>query len=139
MVVFAAAVALVVGALAKDAVRFFLDRPTDLRSRETLAKIASEINKSMPMNVDGTTEAMNAGAAEGVLIYNYRLLEVDADEIAFEELRESQGPSLVAVACSTPQTRDHFLRNDVTLRYSYHDRSRQLLGSIDVRPEDCGL
>jgi hypothetical protein len=40
---------------------------------------------------------------------------------------------------SRPETRDDFLKKGVTLRYSYFDKDKQHIATIDVTPKDCGF
>jgi hypothetical protein len=42
-------------------------------------------------------------------------------------------------ACNQPGTRDDLLKNGVTLRYSYFDKDKQHIATIDVTPADCGF
>jgi hypothetical protein len=42
-------------------------------------------------------------------------------------------------ACNRPETRDNFLRKGVTLRYSYFDKNKQYIATVDVTPADCGF
>lgn len=131
--------ALVLGVLAKESVRSYFDRARsqDLATAEVLNKAASAINSRLPMMVDKDTEATNAVAFEGVLVYNYRLVHLSVEEVNPNELLETLRPSLTNAACTTPQTRDTFLSNGVSLRYSYYDREKSHIGFIEISPEDC--
>jgi hypothetical protein len=74
-----------------------------------------------------------------VLQYNYRLINVTFSQDEVSALRNNVRPHLVSVACSTPATRNTFLRRGITLRYAYTDRSGYDLFAIDVAPRDCDL
>jgi hypothetical protein len=117
----------------------YLSEPEDPRSKAYLSKVAGEINRSVPVMIDKETELLPAEGADGMLIYNYRLVsysvaQLDANKFAVgAKGRVSQG------ACSRPETRDDFLKKGVTLRYSYFDKDKQHIATIDITPSDCGF
>ncbi len=111
----------------------------DPGSQEYLGKIAAEINKAGAVMIDQETEMMPAEAAPGMLIYNYRLVNysvIQLDPVKFAagaKKRVAQG------ACNRPETRDYFLKKGVALRYSYFDKNKQHIATVDVTPADCGF
>jgi hypothetical protein len=117
----------------------YLSEAEDPRSKAYLTKVAAEINRSVPVMIDKETELLPAEGADGMLIYNYRLVgysvaQLDADKFATgakERISES--------ACTRPETRDDFLKRGVTLRYSYFDKDKRYIASVDVTPSDCGF
>jgi len=131
--------AAVAGTLARQGTKSVLQREDNVRSAEFLLKVASKINENMPMMVDSETEMMNVSAAEATIIYNYRLMNVSADEVSASQLHDNLKPTIVTAACSTPQTRDDFLKQGVTMRYVYYDKIKTNITSFDVTPTDCGF
>jgi hypothetical protein len=76
------------------------------------------------MMADQDTEIMSTGALEATIIYNYRLVNLRAADISSSSLIETMKPRVTNAACTTPQTRDEFLKNGITLRYAYYDTNR---------------
>ncbi len=111
----------------------------DPRSERHLGRVAAELNRSVPTMIDAETELMPAQSAEGILIYNYRLVNYSAARIDKERFAAGAKQNLRERACNTAETRDEFLKQGVTLRYSYYDKDKQLIATIDVTPRDCGF
>jgi hypothetical protein len=137
------AVALAVGAvafiLAWTGSRAFFGRTADPRSAQFLNEVAAGLNKTLPMLVDKDTELMNTMGLDGVLVYNYRLVNHTAAQLDAQRLIAALTPQITKAACSTPDTRDGFLKQGVSLRYMYADRDRTHLATITVSPKDCGF
>lgn len=113
-------------------------RSADARSKQSLSKMVTEYNKTLPMLVAPHTELMDMAAEEGMLIYNNRLVDVNVrqDQVDATGLFSPMKPLVVNAACADPQMRD-LLKGDVTLRYRYYDKDRRYIGSFDVKPSDC--
>jgi hypothetical protein len=132
-------VAMFVGTIGRDAAKSLFKRESDPRSQAFLSKVASEINKGTPMVVDQETELMNVLGLEATIVYNYRLVNTSAAEIDGPQLVQQLQPSATNAACTTPETRDNFLKKGITMRYSYADASRVHIASFDVTPKSCGF
>jgi hypothetical protein len=111
----------------------------DPRSQEFLNKIAAEINLSVPVMIDQETELMPAAGAPGMLIYNYRLVNVSVAQVDHNRFTAGAKERLKEGACNRPETRDNFLKKGVTLRYSYFDKDKRHIATVDVTPSDCGF
>ena len=111
----------------------------DPRSQAHLSKIAAELNRSVPVMIDAETELMPTEGVEGMLIYNYRLVSYSAAQIDSKRFAAGAKQRVVQGACSTPETRDDFLKKGVTLRYSYYDKDKKPIATIDAKPADCGF
>ena len=111
----------------------------DPRSKEFLGKVAAEINQSLPVMIDKETELLPATIAEGMLIYNYRLISYSVTQLDRKKFAAAARQQVTQGACSRPETRDGFLNKGVTLRYSYHDKDKQPIATVDVTPSDCGF
>ena len=116
---------------------FFSQR--HVASPEVLARVAAEMNKTLPMMVDEDTELSSTIGVSGVLVYNYRLVNHSASDIDPAQFTAAIKPQVTNAACSTPETRDGFLKKGVSLRYMYGDKERTHVATIDVAPRDCGL
>ncbi|HSE85947.1 MAG TPA: hypothetical protein VLJ79_06995 [Candidatus Binatia bacterium] len=117
----------------------WLEGEPDPRSQEFLGKMAAEINRSVPVMIDQETELMPAVGAPGMLIYNYRLVNVSSVQVDHNKFATGAKERLKQGVCNRPETRDDFLKKGVTLRYSYFDKDKQHIATIDVAPADCGF
>src|SRR5215467_7125284 len=111
----------------------------DPRSVKHLDKVAAEINRSVPVMIDQETELLPAVGAPAMLIYNYRLVSYSAAQLDATKFAAGAKQRLMQNACSNPETRDDFLKKGVTLRYSYYDKNKQHIATVDVTPADCGF
>jgi hypothetical protein len=118
---------------------YWVEKPLDPRSQEFLGNIAAEINRSGPVMIDQETELMPAVGAPGMLVYNYRLVNVSVTQLDHNKFAAGAKERLKEGACNRPETRDDFLKKGVTLRYSYFDKDKQHIATIDVAPADCGF
>jgi hypothetical protein len=116
--------------------RYFTEDP---RSKEYLTKVAAEINRSVPVMIDKETELLPAEGADGMLIYNYRLVGHSVAQLDANRFAAGAKERISQSACSRPETRDDFLKRGVTLRYSYFDKDKRHIASVDVAPSDCGF
>lgn len=117
---------------------YFADRE-DPRSIERLSREAAALNRSLPAVLDKETELMVAEAAPAMFIYKYRLLNVSVGKVNPGKFIAAAKPQLVQSSCSRPETRNDFLTKGVTMRFSYFDKDKQHIATIDVTPADCGL
>ena len=111
----------------------------DPRSQEYLSRIAAEINRSVPVMIDQETELMPVAGAPGMLIYNYRLVGYSVTKLDHQKFAAGAKQRVTQGACERPETRDEFLKKGVTLRYSYFDKDKQHIATVDVTPADCGF
>ena len=129
----------VLGYLAWRVVPEYFRKEADPRSQEYLNKIAAEINRSVPVMIDQETELMPVAGAPGMLIYNYRLVGYSVTKLDHEKFAAGAKQRVTQGACGRPETRDEFLKKGVTLRYSYFDKDKQHIATVDVTPADCGF
>lgn len=108
-------------------------------SEESLNRLAAEINRAVPVMIDKETELLGSAGAEGMLIYNYRLVSYSISQLDAARFAAGAKERVSQGACSRPETRDDLLKQGVTLRYSYFDKDRQHIATIDVLPADCGF
>ena len=117
----------------------FSQKEEDPRSQEYLSGIAAEINRTVPMMIDQETELMPVVGAPGMLIYNYRLVGYSVTKLDHQKFAAGAKQRVTQGACVRPETRDEFLKKGVTLRYSYFDKDKQHIATVDVTPADCGF
>jgi hypothetical protein len=75
---------------------------------------------------------------EGVFVYNYRLVNLSAEQVDSNHLVQVLQPQVKNAACTNPDTREKFLDKGVALRYTYSDMNRRHLTQIEIKPSDCG-
>ncbi len=111
----------------------------DPRSQERLSRIAAEINRSVPAMIDKETELTVVEGHEGMLIYKYRLVPYSVKQFDHAKFAAGAKQKVAQGACNLPEMRDDYLKKGVTLRYSYFDKDRQHIATVDVTPADCGF
>ena len=109
------------------------------RSEKRLSKIAAEINRSVPVMIDKETELTAVEGHEGMLVYNYRLVPYSVRQLDHQKFAAGAKQKVAQGACNAPETREDFLKQGVTLRYSYFDKNKQHIATVDVTPADCGF
>jgi len=109
------------------------------RSEQRLRRIAAEVNRSVPVMIDKETELTAVEGHEGMLIYNYRLVPYSVRQLDHQKFAAGVKQKVAQGACNAPETRDDFLKQGVTLRYSYFDKNKQHIATVDVTPADCGF
>ena len=108
------------------------------RSLESLRRVAADLNRSVPVMIDKETELLTAAGAEGMLIYNYRLVGYSRSQLDPSQFATRIKPGVTRNACNRAETREEFLNKGVILRYAYFDKDKQHIATIDVSPSDCG-
>ena len=111
----------------------------DPRSAERLSKIAVELNRSVPVMIDKETELTLVEGHEAMLIYKYRLVPYSVRQLNHERFAAGAKQKVTQGACNQPVMRDDYLKKGVTLRYSYFDKDKQHIATVDVAPADCGF
>ncbi|HKE88834.1 MAG TPA: hypothetical protein VKB45_00775 [Gemmatimonadales bacterium] len=104
-----------------------------------LAKASTEINRRLPIMVDSETQLVSTSGMNHVLQYNYRLVNLAVTQDQASALLNYERPRIRNFACSTPATRNTFLKRGITLHYAYTDRNGYDLFMIEVAPKDCGF
>lgn len=72
-----------------------------------------------------------------MLTYKGRLVNLSAADPVAKKVILATRPTTVTTVCTTPATRDNFLKKGVTLRYSYVDKDGSYVESFDVAAKDC--
>ena len=109
------------------------------RSAARLGKIAAELNRSVPAMIDKETELTVVEGHEGMLIYKYRLVPYSVRQLDHEKFAAGAKERVTQGACNQAELREDFLKKGVTLRYSYFDKDKQHIATVDVTPADCGF
>jgi hypothetical protein len=117
----------------------YFKRTEDPRSIERLSREAAQLNRSLPVLIDKETELTVTEVAQAMFIYKYRLVNVSADKADHAKFTAAAKPQLVQNSCNRPETRNDFLSKGITMRFSYFDKDKQHIATIDVTPADCGF
>jgi len=117
----------------------FSQQQLDPRSAERLSKIAAELNRSVPVMIDKETELTLVEGHEAMLIYKYRLVPYSVRQLNHEKFAAGAKQKVTQGACNQPDLREDYLKQGVTLRYSYFDKDKQHIATVDVTPADCGF
>jgi hypothetical protein len=117
----------------------YFQKPDDPPSAERLSQEAAQLNRGLPTMLDQETELMVTEGAPSMFIYKYRLVNVSVAKVNPANFAAGAKAQLVQVSCSRPETRGDFLSKGVAMRYSYFDKDKQHIATIDVTPADCGL
>ena len=117
----------------------FFQKKLDPRSEERLSKIAAEHNRSVPVMIDKETELTAVEGHEAMLIYKYRLVPYSVGQLDHQKFAAAAKQRLAQVGCNQPEVREDYLKKGVTLRYSYFDKDKQHIATVDVTPADCGF
>ncbi|MGH7783504.1 MAG: hypothetical protein ACREO5_06665 [Candidatus Binatia bacterium] len=133
------AVAALLGYLGWSVLPAYFQKQADPRSLEFLSSVAAEINRSVPVMIDKETELLPAVGAHGMLIYSYRLVSYSVKQLDYKKFAAGAKQRVSQGACNRSETRDEFLKKGVTLRYSYFDKDKQHIATVDVTPADCGF
>ena len=132
-------VGVVAGYLAWWVLPKYFHEEVDPRSIEHLGKVATELNRSVPVMIDAETELLPAQGAHAMLIYNYRLVKYSVSQLDHQKFAAGAKQKVTQGVCNEPVMRDDFLKKGVTLRYSYFDKDKQHIATIDVALADCGF
>ena len=89
--------------------------------------------------VDKETELLPGVGAEGMLIYNYRLVNYSIAQLDPNKFAAGVKQRVIQAACNRPETRDELLKKGITMRYTYLDKDKQYIATVDVTPADCGF
>ena len=109
------------------------------RSQASLNRLAVQINRNVPVMIDKETELLAAVGTEGMLTYNYRLVSYSVSQLDATRFAVGAKERVTQGACNRPETRDDLLKNGVTLRYSYFDKDKQHIATVDISSADCGF
>ena len=96
-----------------------------------------KLRATITERIDKETELTITEAAHRMFIYKYRLVTTAVERTDHEKFAAGWKPHLVQQSCSRPETRGDFLVHGVTLRYSYFDKDKRHIATIDVTPKDC--
>lgn len=105
---------------------------------QALIKVCDQINKQLPMAVDKETRWDNMTPGPGRrLTYSYTFVNTAARDVDANYFLQAQTQQLRRGVCSSKDM-EIFLKNAVTIAYSYRSRDGIHIGEIEITPRDCG-
>lgn len=100
-----------------------------------MMEMASELNKSLPMMVDGETRLDNTIALpNNVFQYNYTLINMVRDSINIEEAKSILESRIVNTVKTNPDMK-YFRDKKTTVNYYYNDKKGVYIFTISVTPD----
>ena len=79
-------------------------------SRQVLSRVASEMAKTLPIMVNEELELFSVVGHEGVIAYGARYINLQ-DTVELRSLFDAYSPKVIKRVCTTPGSRDKFLKN----------------------------
>lgn len=103
---------------------------------ETLAKIAAEANKNLPIMTDPQTRLDEIITLPGRKIqYNNTMVDVLAQDIDMDFFKESVGRTLASNVKNHPPL-ESFRKKNVTFVYRYQDKTGAEIAVFEYTPQD---
>jgi hypothetical protein len=103
---------------------------------KALVEITNKVNQRMPMTIDSSTRLDNVLGQNKRFTYNYTIVSAKFNEINKEKL-SIFFTKLKAGICSSPDLVD-FLKNGITVAYSYRASDGVFISKLEVTPKECG-
>ena len=103
-----------------------------------LVKMADQVNKRLPMNVDKDTRWDNVTPLpDRRFTYNYTFLGRTSKDYDKQELFQRITNHVKPQVCSSPDM-EIFLKNGVSIGYSYRGFDGVFITKVVITPKDCG-
>ena len=109
----------------------------DVSKQQALWQVASQLNKSMPIQIDQETILSNIGVQGDGLVYNHQLVNYLSTEVSPNELVDALYPGIKNSVCSSPDMQPA-LKKQISFHYSYFGNDRKFIAKFVVTPSDCG-
>jgi len=100
-----------------------------------LANMASEMNKTCPMNIDENTTLKNVVALPNNTVqYNYILVGITKAEVKLDTVKKYVFPGVLQNVKTNPGMK-YFRDNKITLNYYYSDKNGVFVTEYVVKPD----
>lgn len=110
---------------------------SQLMVEEALVNTTDQINRLLPITLDPDTRWDSTVAGPGRrFTYHYTILTMRASKIDTPNFRRVMVTRLRKSVCASPDTQV-FIKNGVTVSYSYRGRDGRHVCNIDIWPRDC--
>ncbi|MBV5267837.1 MAG: hypothetical protein JZU67_04915 [Burkholderiaceae bacterium] len=105
---------------------------------DAIVKMASEVNKQLPMTVDRDTRLDSVSPGVGrQFTYNYTFVNSRSQEFDRAAWYREASPLLRNRFC-TNSDMEVFFKNGVSVSYSYQGKDGGHVGKVTISPSDCG-
>ncbi len=106
---------------------------------EALSKTVYQINNKLPMSVDRDTRWDSTQAGPGrAFTYHYTIVTARAADVDTMGFYQAMSSHLRNSVCSS-QDMQVFLKNGVTVSYSYRGSDGRHISKVVIKPRDCGI
>ncbi|MFM9884875.1 MAG: hypothetical protein ACKVQT_17770 [Burkholderiales bacterium] len=129
-------IAAMIFATAADA--FGQSNPVEVFEERWLAETATDLNRSLPKQVDAETRLEGVTAGPGRrLNYQYTLISRTAASMDIESFNANMQPLLRTSICGKGGMQA-LIKNGVTLSYNYRGSDGKFVSMIEILPQHCG-
>ena len=124
--------------LAAAANAFGQSNPVEVFEERWLAETATDLNRSLPKQVDAETRLEGVTAGPGRrLNYQYTLISRTASSMDIESFNANMQPLLRSSICGKGGMQAR-IKNGVTLSYNYRGSDGKFVSMIEILPQHCG-
>jgi len=111
-----------------------LFKTSDKDIESAILQLSSEMNKTLPMKIDDTTNLVNTTASGKEFIYYYKVS--GNRNLSQSNLDTSVKSNITLLDCTNYDTK-RLLNDGVSLVYIYSDSNGKYIGKISVQKSDC--
>jgi hypothetical protein len=111
------------------------DEINDEFIEDALKDVSDQINSDCPIVVDKSTTLVSTQSINNTFKYMY-VLDTEVFQGRLMDLKENLRPGVINYYCTNPAMA-LFRELEVTVIYSYYDKSKNYLFEIKVRAVDC--
>jgi len=101
-----------------------------------LIKMASEINKQLPMMIDADTRLDSTVGINRTVRYNYTLVKYAAEELEALALEQAMKPKLINNVCTSKEM-EIFAKNNIPVTYAYYGKNGKQITVITIPSSSC--
>jgi hypothetical protein len=110
----------------------------DMTVEQALDRVANQINKNLPLEVDKHTRLDKVThEARKQLTYHYTIVTLRSADVNKADFEKAMQPQLKKKLCESNEMKN-FLKNGVSIAYSYRGSDAQPVGNFKYAPSDCG-
>ncbi|MBF0229503.1 MAG: hypothetical protein HQK63_07925 [Desulfamplus sp.] len=110
----------------------------DVAIEEELIETTKQIKSQLPIMVDQETRLDTLMCLEKQMHYKYTMINASENELDKEAFLNNIKKSLIKNHCSN-ENPIKMLKMGVTYYYNYFDKNGVLIGTINIRKQNCGL
>ena len=104
--------------------------------RESLIKLANDLNKQMPIMMDSETRCNYVLASGLTITYNYTLVNISDPESITKQTIEKFKQGIISAQCGNPRIKK-VMRAGMKTLYFYNDRNGSYITDFETGIKDC--